>query len=431
MTSTDRNRKRGDGNGAAPVEYADIRLAYQRTRAGLGLALVALATMAALGEVGTSMLKPAAYAVVVVDAMWRLVRDDRSPWFLAVDLAAAGFAAGFGHHIEPPLVAFIAYLVTAALLLLSTRVTLLLLAGAGALLALRTALLTSDGAPEGGMSEALAWAETAVFLAGLTLVVLAGVREVRRARERQTSALHAEQRASELKNEFVSMVSHELRTPLTNIAGFAMTALETWQDLPPEELNEFLTIICDEAGHLTNVVDDILVIPRLEAGRLLLEPADFRLGPAAFRIADLMFPQGGERSASVSVPGNVMVHADPNRVEQILRNLLENARKYGGNHLSIDALPEPNRWMIVVADNGPGVPEDQREAIFDRFEQLDAGDSRTHGGLGLGLTITRLLVEAMGGEIWYEPGFPIGARFCFTLPAGIGSPVSAARGTGR
>jgi len=214
----------------------------------------------------------------------------------------------------------------------------------------------------------------------------------------------------------VSMVTHELRTPLTNIAGFAMTLRDSWEDLPREDADEFLRIIVGEAEHLANLVEDVLAIPRLEAGKLLVETTDFSLQPAAFRITNLIFPAGGDRSASVSISGKVRVHADPNRVEQILRNLLENAKKYGGDEILVDAARDGDEWVVIVSDNGNGVAAEHRERIFGVFEQASNGDARTSTGFGLGLAVARHLVEAMGGRIWYEPGFPVGARFCFTLP---------------
>jgi signal transduction histidine kinase len=243
------------------------------------------------------------------------------------------------------------------------------------------------------------------------------IQRVAGARQRQEHALVAERRAAEIKTEFVSMVTHELRTPLTNIAGFAMTMRDTWSDLSAEEADEFLRIIVGEAELLANLVEDVLAIPRLEAGRLLVEATDFQLQPAAFRITDLIFPAGGDRSASVALSGRVRVHADPNRVEQILRNLLENARKYGGNEIRVDATRLENEWVIVVADNGSGVPPEHRDRIFGAFEQGSGGDARAESGFGLGLAVARHLVEAMGGRIWYEPGFPVGADSVFTLPA--------------
>jgi two-component system phosphate regulon sensor histidine kinase PhoR len=221
-----------------------------------------------------------------------------------------------------------------------------------------------------------------------------------------------------MKNEFVSMITHELRTPLTNISGFADTLQEMWRHLPESDVDEFLRIIVSESGHLHNLVEDVLTIPRLEAGRLLLDPADFDLRAAAFKVVNLLFPEGGERSASVSIGSNVVVHADPNRVDQVLRNLVENARKYGGDTVSVEAVARNEEWQIVVTDNGTGLPRGAEGRVFEAFEQVTSGDSRADTGFGLGLTVARHLVEAMNGRIWYEPGFPIGARFCFTLPAG-------------
>jgi signal transduction histidine kinase len=242
-------------------------------------------------------------------------------------------------------------------------------------------------------------------------------------RRQQKAAIDEVQKASEMKNQFVSMVTHELRTPLTNIAGFAETLAETWSELPEDDIDEFLRIIVSESEHLTNLVEDVLAIPRLEAGRLLLEVTDFQLRPAAFKVADLLFPEGGDRRASVSIGGNVAVSADPNRVEQVLRNLLENARKYGGDQVNVEAIPLGDEWQLVVSDTGPGLPLEDRERIFAAFEQVTSGDARTETGFGLGLAVAKNLVEAMGGRIWYEPGFPVGARFCFTLPAAAAKPA--------
>ena len=117
------------------------------------------------------------------------------------------------------------------------------------------------------------------------------------------------------------------------------------------------------------LVDDVLVVPRLEVDRLLIEPVDFPLRPAAFRIAGLVFPPGGAKSASVSVSGSAVVHADPNRVEQVLRNLLENAAKLRGHRGDVEAAARDDEWLVTVIDDGSGVDAEHRERIFAPFEQ--------------------------------------------------------------
>jgi len=112
----------------------------------------------------------------------------------------------------------------------------------------------------------------------------------------------------------------------------------------------------------------------------------------------------------------VTVWSDPARLRQILRNLMENASKYGGNEVYI--FGEERRegtYTVIVADNGTGVAEADRERIFEHFEQLSAGDARLEQGVGLGLPIAKKLATAMGGDLWYEDRFPVGAQFCFDV----------------
>ncbi len=249
----------------------------------------------------------------------------------------------------------------------------------------------------------------------LGVVTIVAVTAVIRARLRERAAIAAAERASRMKDDFVSMVSHELRTPLTSISGFAMTLIESWRHLPEHEVEEFLQIIRTEAGHLQELVEDVLVIPRLEAGRLHLEEELFDLSGLARELALVTFPPGGQREADVAIPGGVKVFADKRRVSQVLRNLLDNARKYGGDQVLVEGAHVGERYMVVVSDNGPGIQEDKQELIFRHFEQLSTGDARSNQGIGLGLPIARRLARAMGGDVWHEARFPTGSRFCFTL----------------
>jgi signal transduction histidine kinase len=406
---------------ATPVDYGALRPRIQSLRAGIAAALLAGALAGIAFDVAWSEHRAVAYGVILADALLRMRWTSNALWFLAIDALACAMVVGLGGSIGGPAIALVAYLIAAGTLLVPRRRVAWLFVAVGAALGVRVVTLgivPSQPHDPTGPLQGFEWGEAGALLLGCSLLLLSGASQVRAAQRRHAMALQAEQRASEMKNEFVSMISHELRTPLTNITGFAVSLQETWQALEPSEIDEFLEIICSEAEHLKDLVDDVLAIPRLEAGRLLLDPVDFQLRPAAFRIAELLFPEGGETSATVAIPGNVVVRADPNRVEQVLRNLLDNARKYGGNHVGIEAIRRGDRYLVVVADNGPGVPADRRERIFDRFEQGTGPTEPSGTGIGLGLTVTRHLIEAMGGDVWYEPGFPVGARFCFTLPAG-------------
>jgi len=234
---------------------------------------------------------------------------------------------------------------------------------------------------------------------------------------RQVEAAHAERdAATALKNHFVAMVSHELRTPLTSIAGFSDTLVASWRSLPPEEVDEFLAYITKQAAYLGDLVEDILVIPRLEAGRLQLFPEPLDVTGLARETCRMVFPPDGGRRASVALPDGVQAWADPRRSQQVLRNLLENARKYGGEQVLVEGFSYGDHLVLVVSDNGGGVPSGAETIIFEHFEQLSKGDARSSSGLGLGLPIARRLARAMGGEVWYERRFPTGSRFCFSLP---------------
>ncbi len=235
-----------------------------------------------------------------------------------------------------------------------------------------------------------------------------------RAREREVIRLSEE--ADTLKNDFVAMVSHELRTPLTTIAGFADILVRSWEDLPQEEVNEFLSIINRQSIYLGDLVEDVLVIPRLEVNRLPLEPELFDLGDLIEDVALMVFPSGEKKTSLVSLPDGVRVFADRRRVQQVMRNLMENARKYGGDQIMIEGFVMGDQYLVIISDNGPGVPDEETRRVFENFEGLSKGDPREALGVGLGLPIARRLARAMGGDVWYERRFPTGARFCYSLP---------------
>ncbi|MFH1329113.1 MAG: HAMP domain-containing sensor histidine kinase [Actinomycetota bacterium] len=400
--------------GSAPVEYAEVHRGRRLASATLAAALLAVAVVGLAYAVPGSLAKAVAATLVLA----YVVAHAGAKALPSLAFSALAFAAttGSAGEFAAPFAALAAYVLAASALALPSRLVAIPSVAVALGAVLRLTVLHPAPAGDSSLPALLSGIEATAYLALLAVVVLTSARAIRSARRRQAEALDSERRAATMKNEFVSMISHELRTPLTNIGGFAMALRESWRVFDPAEVDEFIGVICSETEHLRRLVDDVLVVPRLEVDRLLIEAADFPLRPAAFRIADLVFPQGGAKTASVSISGNAVVHADPNRVEQVLRNLLENAAKHGGSQVSVEASARNEEWLVVVADDGPGVDEEHQERVFAPFEQAVPAASPGNG-LGLGLTVCRVLVEAMGGRIWYEPGFPTGTRFCFTLPA--------------
>jgi signal transduction histidine kinase len=413
---------------AAPIDYREMRAIYQTVRLVMALLLAGLGVVGMI-QVGGSPITTIAGGMVTADALIRRSRGDSPIPSIVLDIIVFGSVLLIRGEAPYSEAAGGSFIIVAALLLLPI-VHAVVLTGLAALfggvIVLWSPLLDSE--PGFAEMEGLDRIGMLVFLGGTaTLLVLAG-RTLRRMREENVEALETERRAARLKDEFVSMVSHELRTPLTSISGFTDTLRESWPALEGTEIEEFLTIMAREAGHLGELVEDILVIPRLEAGRLRLETSEVDLRAAAYSVVDAIVTPEEPKEAFVAIPGGVVVHADPVRIRQVLRNLVENARKYGGDQILIEGGPEGDRYIVVVSDNGPGIAEEDRDRIFEHFEQVTKGDARTESGIGLGLPIARRLVRAMGGELWYEQRFPVGARFCFSIPlATMRGPVEERR----
>ena len=221
--------------------------------------------------------------------------------------------------------------------------------------------------------------------------------------------------ATRMKTEFVSTISHELRTPLTSIAGFAEALQETWGSLGSAEIMEFLGIMTREAEHLSTLVEDILVLPRLEAGRLEVDPEIMDLSALTAELVESVFAPGHDRELDMALPTGVKVFADPKRAGQVIRNLLANAMNHGGEEIAIEGSYAGTHYLVVISDNGSGIAADRRELVFEQFEQRE-GSNSNKSGAGLGLPIARRLSRQMGGDMWCEARFPTGVRFCVTFP---------------
>ena len=400
----------------APIPYRDVRRGFNTTRAVGGLAVATGAAVALFAGFSAAPWVLATSLAVVVDGLYRRAHGEDPFPLLVVDATAIGVAL-LARGPTPSIgAAAFAYLVTAGLLLLPLRRVLIVIVYAVAWSAAITVFgpIAGDNLGASSTMVAVEVLGALVFVAVIAQLLFSAGQSLHAAVERHRAALESERRAGQLKDEFVSMVSHELRTPLTSIAGFTATLRESWPNLSSDEIDEFLVIMRREAGHLSNLVEDILVIPRLEAGHLRLDASDLDLREQAFATGQVVF-QDTDREFAVDVPGGVLVHADQVRLEQVLRNLLENARKYGGDQVLVEGESQGDLYRVVVSDNGPGVPEHDRERIFEHFEQVTKGDARSDQGVGLGLPIARTLVRAMGGDLWYEERFPTGSQFCFTV----------------
>lgn len=256
-------------------------------------------------------------------------------------------------------------------------------------------------------------------------------------RSRELERLSSELiRANRMKSEFLANVSHELRTPLNAIVGFIDLLREgVYGELTPRQSVPVERIEAS-ANHLRVLVDQVLDLARMAAGRLDVQPETIMLRAFLMDVTSEMESLASEKGLSLSVTlGAALpaVQADPTHLRQILINLLGNACKYSDSGVvairaAVADAPGSSRlrhangvsrWLcIAVTDTGPGIPLADQERIFEEFEQIDAG-SRTHSarrGTGLGLPISRRLAEAMGGDVTVESEPGKGARFTVWLP---------------
>lgn len=220
-----------------------------------------------------------------------------------------------------------------------------------------------------------------------------------------------------MKSALIGTVSHELRTPLAAIKGYASTLQEEDVEWDTVSVRHFAQVISDETDRLTQLVDDLLDMSRIEAGTLRLRLTGRRLQDIIERALAHVKDNTSHHITTDLSPDLPEVQIDARRIEVVVRNLVENALKFSppGSDVQIHALRNNGAVQVTVSDAGPGIAPEHRERIFDRFYRIDDGYTRTSGGVGLGLAICKGFVEAHGGSIWLEPGAS-GATFTFTLP---------------
>jgi len=225
-----------------------------------------------------------------------------------------------------------------------------------------------------------------------------------------------ERRLEELRDDIVAIVSHELRTPLAGVYGAAATLRSLGDRLDAPARSSLLQVIGEQSERLVAVVEKMLLTQRLDRGEVGVARDVVEVGSVAERAAASV--RGALRAARIEVaaPEPLEAEADPLTLEQVLVNLIDNAVKYGGDDVRVAVERAGANVRVTVADTGPGVPEGERERIFDRFHRLDPAQSRGVGGTGLGLYIARELVRRMQGRIGVLADAPQ-STFYVDLPA--------------
>lgn len=228
------------------------------------------------------------------------------------------------------------------------------------------------------------------------------------------------QMVERMKDEFISVVSHELRTPLTSIHASLGLLASGLLDPSSERGKRLLEIAVDSTDRLVRLINDILDIERIESGKIQMAKQTCHAVLLITEASDVMQSMAERFGVKLSVSGvsDRRLWADPDHIIQTLTNLLSNAIKFSpqGATVWLTAQLQGEHILFQVKDRGRGIPADKLETIFERFQQVDASDSRNHEGTGLGLAICRSIVQQHGGRIWVESVLGEGSTFYFTLP---------------
>lgn len=242
-----------------------------------------------------------------------------------------------------------------------------------------------------------------------------------RHRQRELEKVNAElKKVDELKSEFVSLVSHELRAPLTNISGSLQLLLDEDQANPlTANQRDMVTLANEQTERLTRLVKGVLNVARIESRQMPLALQAFDLGLLLERTLEQWRTCDPQHTWSGPAGSNLpSAWGDPDRVAEVLMNLFDNAFKYSREYSTIRVRAEAlaDRLVVSVGDEGKGIAAEELEKIFAKFHRVERGDARESYGYGLGLYISRKLIEGMGGELWAESEVGSGSTFYFSLP---------------
>ena len=244
---------------------------------------------------------------------------------------------------------------------------------------------------------------------------------LRRADEEILQVNRQLEQSNRYKSEFLANMSHELRTPLNAILGFSEILLDLTMNLTPGERTEFLRNIHSSGQHLLGLINDILDLAKIEAGKMELKAEDLRVSEALQEVTAILEPMARQQGLQLITIGAVeasVIKADRSKFKQVLYNLLSNAVKFTPppGQITITVKDAPDQLTVSVQDTGIGMKGEDLPKLFREFEQIDGSYTRRYQGTGLGLALCRRFVQMHGGRIWAESKFGKGSTFTFTIP---------------
>jgi signal transduction histidine kinase len=213
----------------------------------------------------------------------------------------------------------------------------------------------------------------------------------------------------QVKSDFVAVIGHELRTPLTVMKGYLRTLVHRGETLDPHVRELALKAVESNADRLQRLIEDVLFVSAVETGRPNLHLEDVDLGAVVDAVVQ-------ERVKVRRPRKDLGLSMDTAKIQQVLHHLVDNALKYSDGEVVVEITDQGDEFEVAVVDKGPGIYSGDVPRVFERFFQLDGASTRAHGGTGIGLYVSRRLVEAHGGKIWCESRLGVGSRFAFTLP---------------